>query len=487
MQMLNRRFVTLMGRALACTMLTTYAATLPADEKPNFVLLMADDQGWGDVGYYGHPVLKTPVLDEMAATGLRLDRFYAAAPVCSPTRGSVMTGRHPNRFGCFSWGRTLRPEEITIAEALKTAGYATGHFGKWHLGSVEAGCPVSPGASGFDEWFSAPNFYENSPLMSHKGRVVRTEGEGSHVTVEAALRFIRQVASSDQPFLAVVWFGSPHQPHVATDEYLALYADEPKKLQHFYGEITAMDHAIGLLRKELRELGIAEDTLVWYTSDNGALPVGSTGGLRGRKGSIYEGGLRVPTVLEWPARIRKPRTSEVLSGTVDIYPTLLELAGVTVPEQPPLDGVSLVPLIDGKMEQRETSLGFWAYPAGGVSTPSRQIMSRMLAAQEGRAEPGKPYAVPHRPEDTPDSLLEGRFPGHAAWNDGRYKLHRLAARGSADARYELYDLAADNAETNDLSDEQPERVERMKAALTAWQESVARSLAGADYPQTPPE
>src|SRR5665648_81005 len=118
--------------------------------RPNIVLCMADDQGWGDMGYNGHPVLKTPNFDNMAASGLRFDRFYAAAPVCSPTRGSVMTGRHPNRFGCFSWGRTLRPQEITVAEALKTAGYVTGHFGKWHLGPVRKDSPVNPGNSGFD-------------------------------------------------------------------------------------------------------------------------------------------------------------------------------------------------------------------------------------------------------------------------------------------------------------------------------------------------
>ncbi|MBN1589775.1 MAG: sulfatase-like hydrolase/transferase, partial [Pirellulales bacterium] len=146
-------------------LLMALAATAKAD-KPNIVLVMADDQGWGDVGYYGHPTLKTPNLDKLAGDGLRFDRFYAAAPVCSPTRGSVMTGRHPNRFGCFRWGNTLRPQEITLAEALKTAGYTTGHFGKWHLGSVQRGSPVNPGASGFDRWFSAPNFFDNDPIMS---------------------------------------------------------------------------------------------------------------------------------------------------------------------------------------------------------------------------------------------------------------------------------------------------------------------------------
>ncbi|MEJ2701736.1 MAG: sulfatase-like hydrolase/transferase [Sedimentisphaerales bacterium] len=189
----------------------------PAPTKPNIVLCMADDQGWGDMAYNGHPILKTPNFDAMAAETLRFDRFYAAAPVCSPTRGSVMTGRHPNRFGCFKWGYTLRPQEITIAEALKTAGYVTGHFGKWHLGSVRRGSPVNPGASGFDEWLSAPNFFDNNPILSREGTAVQTEGESSMVTVDAALEFIRKHAHTPQPFLAVVWFGSPHAPHRAIE------------------------------------------------------------------------------------------------------------------------------------------------------------------------------------------------------------------------------------------------------------------------------
>ncbi|MHC4308498.1 MAG: sulfatase-like hydrolase/transferase, partial [Planctomycetota bacterium] len=147
-----------------------------SSKKPNIILCMADDQGWGDMAYNGHPVLKTPNFDAMAAAALRFDRFYAAAPVCSPTRGSVMTGRHPNRFGCFKWGHTLRPQEVTIPEALKKAGYVTGHFGKWHLGSVRKVCPVNPGASGFDEWLSAPNFFDNDPILSREGVAVQTQG-----------------------------------------------------------------------------------------------------------------------------------------------------------------------------------------------------------------------------------------------------------------------------------------------------------------------
>ncbi len=185
---------------------------------PNIILVMADDQGWGDMAYNGHPVIQTPYFDSMAAETLRFDRFYAAAPVCSPTRGSFLTGRHPNRFACFTWGRTLRPQELTIAELLKFAGYVTGHFGKWHLGSVRQGSPVNPGESGFDEWLSAPNFFDNNPILSREGVAVQTEGESSMVIVDAALKFIQKHERGDQPYLAIIWFGSPHLPHEALDK-----------------------------------------------------------------------------------------------------------------------------------------------------------------------------------------------------------------------------------------------------------------------------
>jgi len=447
-----------------------------APPRPNVVLCMADDQGWGDVGYNGHPVLKTPVMDAMAASALRLDRFYAAAPVCSPTRGSVMTGRHPNRFGCFCWGYTLRPQEVTVAEALKAAGYATGHFGKWHLGPVRAESPVSPGNSGFDEWLSSPNFFENSPLMSRKGKVVQTEGEGSMVTVEAALEFIRAAAGRKQPFLAVVWFGSPHLPYEALEADQALYPDQPKKERNYYGEITAMDRALGRLRDELGRLGIAQNTLLWYTSDNGATGAGSTGGLRGHKGQLWEGGIRVPAIIEWPAVIKRPRRSSVPCGTVDIYPTVLEAAQARAAQQPPLDGESLLPLIEGRSDARKQSMGFWVYTAKGIGARSAELLKEMQAEQEG-TRPAPPPAP--APAAITQHYSESDLPGHAAWIDGSYKLHRLEEKGRVS--YELYNLADDPNETKDLAAQEAKRVQTMQAALQAWQKSVIRSLNGEDY------
>lgn len=471
----------------ALLLLVVDGAALAAQgaDRPNVVLAMADDQGWGDMAYNGHAALKTPVFDEMARSGLRFDRFYAAAPVCSPTRGSVMTGRTPNRFGCFQWGYTLRPEEVTVAEALRGAGYATGHFGKWHLGSMRADSPVSPGQSGFEQWLSSPNFFEIDPWMSRNGKAERTKGEGSEVIVEAALEFIRKSLREGRPFLAVVWFGSPHAPHVGTEADLALYADQPKRQRAFLAEITAMDRAMGKLRQGLRDAGIAEKTLLWYCSDNGAIPQGSTGGLRGRKGQIWEGGLRVPGLLEWPAKIRRPRATGLPCCTVDIYPTLIELAGTRVARQTPLDGVSLAALLEGKMESRPRPLGFWDYAIKGLPVKSSGLLEELAQEQAaGKVRPAaeaEPIPAAQLRRDYPDQS----FPGHSAWLDGDWKLHRIEAKDGS-VRWELYDLAADRTESSDRLAAEPERASRMKAALTAWLRSVVASLNGKDYAATPP-
>ncbi len=478
---MKRSAIVLVAAGLLCSMPANLATAAENSPRPNIVLCMADDQGWGDVAYNGHPKIKTPVLDEMARSGLRFDRFYAAAPVCSPTRGSVLTGRHPNRFAAFSWGHPLRPQEVTIAEALKRAGYTTGHFGKWHLGTVRADSKVSPGQSGFDVWLSSPNFYENDALMSRNGKVVQCKGESSMIAMDAALDFIRKTTRKKQPFLAVVWFGSPHTPHIASDEMAALYDDLPKRLKNYLGEITGIDRAMGKLRKELRTLGIADNTLVWYTSDNGARKPGSTGGLRGHKGTLWEGGVRVPAIIEWPAKIRSPRTTDLPCNTVDIYPTILELLGVRVDDQPrPIDGVSLVPLLNGKMDSRPKGMGFWKYPAKGRSCRSTELLQALAKEQETGEKTDESLMKDHEPDPiTGDCSKEDR-PGHAAWIDGRYKLHRLPGKAGK-VRYALYDLVADSKEKTDLSGKEPQRVEKMKRALEAWQESVIDSINGEDY------
>ncbi|KAA5541398.1 sulfatase-like hydrolase/transferase [Roseiconus nitratireducens] len=457
----------------------TTALDAASDERPNIVLVMADDQGWGDTGYNGHPLIKTPVLDEMAGSGLRFDHFYAAAPVCSPTRGSVLTGRTPNRFGCYSWGRPLRPQEITLAERLQSAGYVTGHFGKWHLGSVLEGSPVNPGQSGFDHWLSAFNFYDNDPVLSREGKAVELKGESSMVAADAAIDFIQNQVQADKPFLAVVWFGSPHSPHRAAPEDRALYAGE--KRADWMGEITGLDRAVGKLRDALTGAGVRENTLFWYTSDNGGLVPESSGG-RAKKSSIYEGGLRVPAIIEWPAVIQSPRVTEIPATTCDIYPTVMDLLGIDTDQQPVLDGISLEPIIRGQRQQRNKPIGFWKTDQSGISTPHDQWMRQELQAQQqGQDYFDRSRLVSDAGQIKP-AFAAGHFPGHAAWLDWPWKLHRIETKkGESPVSFELYNLGTDPMETEDLASQQPERVAAMRPQLREWLQSVVDSSNGQDY------
>lgn len=432
--------------------------SLPTQNQPNIILCMSDDQGWGDTGYNGHEHLKTPILDEMAKKGLRFDRFYAQ-PVCSPARGSVMTGRHPVRYGCFKYNYSIRPQEITVADAVKTAGYATGHFGKWHLGPVKADSCVNPGGCGFDEWLSHDNFFENNPSLSRNGQEPQViQGESSKVVVDAALEFIRRSVQSTKPFLAVIWFGSPHTPYRALDRDRKIYASLPNQQQHYLGEITAMDRAIGELRGELRELKIADNTLLWFCSDNGATGPGSTGGLKGKKGSTSEGGVRVPCILEWPARIKSPRRTKIPCSTLDIYPTIVDLLGLKLKNQvQPIDGVSLKDLFDGKMDKRSKPIAFGNYTSKG-STGS--FVDKAHLKGWWRTFKNDKY-----------TYSEGKKVNASALIDNQYKL----------ANGKLYDIDADPKESKDISKEHPDIVKRMKAELDQWSLSAYKSLCGLDY------
>ena len=439
------------------------AESVEAAERPNVILVMADDQGWGDTGYNGHPHLKTPNLDAMAAAGLRLNHFYTAHFNCSPTRASIMTGRHPHRMGTFSPGRPIRAEELTVAKVLQGAGYATGHFGKWHLNgkngdrntkvlpgrAVLAADPLSPGRLGFDEWVSADNFFDLDPVLGRNGAPEKFKGDGSDVVMGEALKFIRRQSEAGQPFLAVIWFGNPHVPHEALPADREQYAGLSEALQNYYGEITGIDRNVGRLREALRELKVAENTVLCYCSDNGgaAGPL-STGNLRGSKGTLWEGGLRVPGLIEWPSRIRRPAASDLPCSTLDLYPTILAVTGAVAKDQiEPLDGVSLLPLLEGRMESRGKAIPF-------VS----------MINTEG---------------------------SHAALLDWPWKLHTDPRAGNGKKKQAdvgtvepvmLFDLQADPRETTNLASAEPERVAKMVSALSEWKRSVKRSLTGADYP-----
>jgi arylsulfatase A-like enzyme len=410
--------------------------------RPNIVLVMTDDQGWGQTGYYNHPLLKTPKLDQMAANGLRFNRFYAGAPNCSPTRATVMTGRSNDRTGVLNHGYPLRKQEKTLPQALRQAGYATGHFGKWHLSGFRGpGVPIledderGPGPFGFDEWLSVTNFFDRDPLMSRKGKFEAFKGDSSEIIVAEALKFMGAQAKQERPFLTVIWYGTPHSPFRAAAQDMKGFSALDVKSKHHYGELVAMDRSVGTLRQGLRELSIAGNTLVWFCSDNGGLrgiQPDTVGGLRGNKNSVFEGGLRVPAIVEWPAQITQARVTEYPAATMDIFPTLAEIVGL--PESVllrPYDGMSICPLF------------------------RREIGPR-------------PKPIPFR------------HTGRAAWVDNRYKL--LTEDLKKD-QFQLYDLVRDPQETTDISAKHPEIAAAMLKAFQAWNQQVEGSIAGLDYPE----
>ena len=473
------------------------ASFAAAQEKPNVILIMCDDLGWGDVGFNGGTHIRTPHLDEMAANGLNLTRFYAQAPVCSPTRASVVTGRHHDRTGIYTANNGhLREGEFTIYEALAAEGYATGHFGKWHMGTLTQTMKDSNRGAKAPSNFSPPwqhavntTFATEAKTPTYdpmwqpagpkggkksnsgKGDFRIASGQGWHAIAEGADRefygthywtgvdaFVdpesEELLGDDSglimdhtlgfidthretPFLAIVWFHAPHLPVVASKEDTDSYADADSELSgyqlNYYGCVTALDRAVGKLRARLREHGIADNTLVAFCSDNG--PEGSDkapghqGRFKGRKRSLYEGGVRVPGLLEWPAKIKPGTTSDAATCTVDYLPTLLDIVGVDMPDDRPLDGVSLVPLLEGGMKTRPRPLGF-------------------------------------------------HIRGQAAWHDGDWKAY-CAKINSSD--WELYNLKDDPAEKNNLAASQSAKLEAMVAAWKQWKASVEASDKGGDY------
>ncbi|MEM7121363.1 MAG: sulfatase-like hydrolase/transferase [Pseudomonadota bacterium] len=473
--------------AFILTFLTCMTAPIANDlgERPNIIVLLSDDQGWGDVGYNGHPVLHTPNLDDMASEGVRFDRFYAAGHVCTPTRASLLTGRHPNRMGAFTWGHSLRPQELTLPEILSQHGYTTAHFGKWHVGSVLSESPVNPGASGFQEWISAPNFFDFSPLLSHKGEVVETNGEGSEIIVDLAIDFLESRAEDDGPFFIAIWFGNPHKPHIAEDEDRILYSDYPEDVANFYAETTAIDRTVGTLRTYLEQSGLRENTIVWYLGDNGGLPdIGLNGG-RESKGSIYEGGLRVPSVMEWPRGFPQPQIIETPASTSDVLPTILDVANIAYPASRPLDGTSLLDTIRSETADFSRPLTFWKfYDVPGIRMNSDTIMS--IASNDGDDENAADllYLDAGVIRTTYD---EDFFEGHAAILEWPWKLHRIEKSAWYDFAWsrnpvtELYNLEDDPLETTNLIEEREDVAMRLMADLEEWQASVIRSLNGEDY------
>lgn len=414
---------------------------------------MADDLGYAQTGYYDHPLLRTPNLDALAEDGLRLDRYYAAGPVCSPTRASILTGRTHERTGVMEHGFALRRQESTLATAMAGAGYATGHFGKWHLDGLRgpgvpifADDPFGPAPFGFQTWLSVTNFFDRDPLLSRGGQFEAFQGDSSEIIVDEALKFARQSKQNERPFFAVVWYGTPHSPFKASPADIASLADTPERKELIesmdvqsiqqYGELVAMDRSLGTLRQGLQEIDALSSTLIWFCSDNGGLGnirPSATAPLRGHKGQLYEGGLRVPSVLHWPDRIEAGRVSRFPACAIDIAPTVLDLVGVSAQSlTQPVDGMSLTPLLfsprSAPEHQRETPIGF-------------------------------------------------RYKSESAVVDNQWKLIRTK-KGD-----ELYQLDDDIAEQHNLISTQPDEAQRLGTWLNQFNQSVDASIAGEDYPE----
>lgn len=442
----------------------------------HIIVCIADDLGWNETGYNGHKLLRTPTLDTMAGQGMRFDCFYSGAALCTPTRGSVMTGRNANRFGAFSPNWSIRPEEITVPQLMRGSGYATGLFGKWHLGPSREGSPTNPGAMGFQQWVSHDNFFGHSPMLSRNGaKPERFPGESSEVVVRETERFIEREARAGRRTFTVVSFGSPHEPYTPVDDDIVPYHGKvPERLAERYGEIAGMDRAIGYLRDTLRRTGIQEDTLFWFFGDNGTPePDVMDSPLRGAKGMYYEGGIRVPGLIEWPKGIPQARSASVPAVTSDILPTLCDLTGIGLPNRP-LDGISLAPVLRGEMRQRPAPICFWGYD---VQRESRENQTPYLSmeAQTGNIPTSKIPHIVFQNLKHPRARTND-FAGTAVIRDNRYKLY-VPPKGEA----ELFDLLEDVGEKRNLAGMDGERVKAMQGQLEEWQRAVERSLTGADY------
>jgi arylsulfatase A-like enzyme len=365
-----------------------------ADKSPNIIMLMADDLGWGDVGFNGNTKIITPHLDEMSESGIRFTQFYAAAPLCSPSRASCLTGRNPFRQGMYAAHTGgMRVAETTIAEILKKNGYATGIFGKWHLGWIEPdqiesrGHYSPPWHHGYDDCFVTKSAVPTwNPTKTpegwsgfgseddgswggsrylHNGIVVNDnlDGDDSRIIMDRAIPFIEKSVKNDQPFFATIWFHTPHEPVVAGPKYLAKYPDLPVEQQHLYGCITAMDEQIGRLIKFLEDHKLAENTVIFFASDNGPSGplarrgIASAGPFKGTKHEVWEGGIRVPSIMYWKGQLEIGEC-HAATGTVDYLPTIVDILDLPKPKKGPIDGESMLPKLTGEKNNREKPLSF---------------------------------------------------------------------------------------------------------------------------------
>jgi arylsulfatase A len=431
------------------------AAQAPAPNRPNLVLVLADDLGYGDLGCYGAADVQTPNLDRFAREGLRLTHCYAGHPNCSPSRTALMTGRTPTRVGVRNWiphGSPvhLRSNEVTVAKLLQLAGYATCHVGKWHLnGHFNEKTQPQPGDHGFDHWFSTqnnalPNHRHPANFVRNGQEVGPTDDYAAHVVANEAIAWLRS-RDKNKPFFLFVCFHEPHEPIASHERYTKLYPHDDPAYSAHHGNITQMDDAFGRLMRELDDQQLRDTTFVFFTSDNGPAitarhPYGSTGGLRDKKGYVTEGGIRVPGIVRWPGKIEPGSISDEPVCGVDFLPTVCELAGIEPPQDRKLDGASLAPVFLGRRIERREPL-YWHFhrAAGEFQVALREGDWKILAALD---------KLPPRGNDI------------TAAEEAEFKT-------AEPIRFALYNLRDDPAETKDQAGAQPEKFAVLKTRLVA--------------------
>jgi len=444
------------------------------NEGQNFIQILTDDQGWGDLGSFGHQYIQTPNIDKLAKEGIKFTNCYSAHGVCSPSRAAILTGRTPYRNGVYRWIPAnhychLPASEVTLPQLLLKNGYQTAHFGKWHLShysekkinksggytDFKYGQDTNqPGMTdyGYQYWFATGNVarpdHKNPQNFFLNGKAMgELEGFSAHIVAEQFVKWMDEHRKKEAPVFVTVWFHEPHGPVNSDPRLVEKYSKlNDSSLQQYFANVSQIDEAVGTIVNSLKEAGIYSNTLIWYTSDNGpegknefgtfnktdspfdkSRYRGSNGGLKGRKRFTHEGGIRVPGIITWPAGFEKYGvkpgniSAEPIIGS-DVFPTVLELAGIEPPQDVVIDGTSILPLLQNKEFKRERPL-YWR---------------------------------------------NNRYEFRIALRDGDWKIVGNSER----TIFELYNLAWDIRETTDLSQHYPELFEKMKKALIEYDKEV---------------
>jgi arylsulfatase A len=436
-------------------------------KRPNVVIALCDDLGYGDIACYGNRTIRTPNLDRFAGEGLRFTSFYAAAPVCSPSRAGLLTGRTPNRLGIYNWipadnPMYLRHDEATFAKLLQRAGYRTAHVGKWHCnGKFGSPDQPQPDSHGFDHWFStqnnaAPTHQDPVNFVRNGSPVGPLQGHSSALIVDEAIRWLKS-GNQAQPFCLFVCFHSPHEPIATPSEFVNMYPGATKEGEAlYYGNVTHTDSEFGRLMKHLDSAGLRENSFVLFTSDNGPETLnrykgawrshGTAKPLRSMKLSMYEGGYRVPGIVRWPGVTKAAHTTDEPACGLDVLPTLCELAGVEARTKP-LDGQSLVPMLKGERMQRAKPLHWHYYGAIDHATASLRDGDWKIVGGPKVRPPG----------------AGGQFSP---------QQHMPIIKDEQLEVFELYNLRSDPAETRDLAASEPARFQELKKHLLAVHREV---------------